>query len=458
MLIKRLSLLIVFGSLLFAETSVSVMDILKLADKNSIQIKIAQNKLEVAAAQTEQAWSMIWPQLSLSAGVNRMDSYSARLAASSYSLFGSVLANVPSINLAPLTAMSGASTVADYYSAKVSLSQILWNGSAITAVGASNYGLNAASAQYNAAKEDTYLGVLTLAFSIIQMQKNLEVMNESKKQLQGLYNKVIELQKNGLATKIDVLRTKASLAGLNVSIIGLQNGLLGMFNNLEMLVNAPLPSRVLDGQIVENLYKTFPVPDKMPASAVLEKRYDYLQLVNTSKLMDAAVDIQRWAGLPSVMLLGSYGYQSTTGFNFNDTNRDWMVGVNASWSFLNFGSIDGKVNEADSNAQQMRHQIEQLQRAVANDLDSLQLSLKATYDKIDAIGDEVAANADAFELMNSRYTLGEVTNLELIDAQTQYLTAKKKLVEAKIEYAGLALRWMKSTSTLLSFIKKEAGL
>jgi outer membrane protein TolC len=84
--------------------------------------------------------------------------------------------------------------------------------------------------------------------------------------------------------------------------------------------------------------------------------------------------------------------------------------------------------------------------------------LKATFEKIDAIGEEVQANADAYELMNSRYLLGEVTNLELIDAHNQYLTAKKKLVEAKIEYAGLALKWMRSTGTFLSYIQKETGL
>jgi outer membrane protein TolC len=135
-----------------------------------------------------------------------------------------------------------------------------------------------------------------------------------------------------------------------------------------------------------------------------------------------------------------------------------MLGVNANWSFLDFGTTSGKVAESDNTAQQMRRQLEQLKKAIANDLDSLHLSLQATYDKIDAIGEEVQANADAYELMNSRYVLGEVTNLELIDAHTQFLTAKKKLVEAKIEYAGLALKWMKANGALLSYIKKETGL
>ena len=455
---KLAKLLVILGCFVFAETPIPVMDLIKLAHQNSLQIQIAQNKLGVVKAQTDQAWSTIWPKLSLSGGYNRMDSYSARAAGSSFGLFGAVLSVVPSVNLSPLNAMAGMSTIGDYYSAKLSLSQILWNGSALTAIGVSDYGLAGAKAQYSAAKEDTYLGVLNLAFSIIQTEKNLDVMNESKKQLQGLYNKVIELQKNGLATRIDVLRTKASLAGMNVSIIALQNALQGMFNTLEMLVNAPLPSRTLDGQIIETLYKTFPVPSKVEVNAVLEKRYDYLQLLNTSKLMDATVDIARWSGLPSIMFVGSYGYQGVNGFNFNDSNRDWMVGVNANWSFLDFGTTEGKISESDHAAQQMRQQLEQFKKAIANDLDSLQLSLKATYDKIDAIGEEVVANADAFELMNSRYVLGEVTNLELIDAHTQFLTAKKKLVEAKIEYAGLALKWMKANGTLLAYIKKETGL
>jgi len=429
---KLLKVFVLLGCVVFAETLVPVMDLVKLADQNSLQIQIAQNKLGVAQAQTDQAWSTIWPKLTLTGGYNRMDSYSLRSL--------------------------GAPSLMDAYTEKLQLNQILWNGSALTAIGVSDYGLVAAQAQYNAAKEDTYLGILNLAFSIIQTQKNLDVLIESKKQLQGLYDKVVELQKNGLATRIDVLRTKANLAGLNVSIIDLRNAIEGQYNTLEMLVNAPLPSRSVDGQIIETLYKNFPVPSKVEVSTVLEKRYDYVQLKNTVKLMDANVDIARWSGLPSVMFVGSYGYQGTTGFNFNDSNRDWLLGVNASWSFMDFGTTEGKVKETDNTAAQMRKQLEQLKRSIANDLDSLQLSLKATYDKIDAISEEVQANADAYELMNSRYVLGEVTNLELLDAHTQLLTAKKKLVEAKIEYAGLALKWMKANGTLIPYIKKEAGL
>ena len=65
-------------------------------------------------------------------------------------------------------------------------------------------------------------------------------------------------------------------------------------------------------------------------------------------------------------------------------------------------------------------------------------------------------NEDAFKLMNSRYNLGEVTNLELIDAHNQLLTARKKLVQAKIEYATQIVKWLKATGQLLPYFEKGA--
>ncbi|MEK6558035.1 MAG: TolC family protein, partial [Candidatus Margulisiibacteriota bacterium] len=75
-------------------------------------------------------------------------------------------------------------------------------------------------------------------------------------------------------------------------------------------------------------------------------------------------------------------------------------------------------------------------------------------EKIDAITEEVTVNEDAFKLMNSRYNLGDVTNLELLDAHNQLLNARKNLVEAKIDCANQILRYLRATGQLLSYFKK----
>ena len=73
-----------------------------IADENNLQIQISTGKYQVALAQTQQAWSLLYPKISASAGVNRVDSYQSRASMAGFSLFSKVLADVPSANLTPL--------------------------------------------------------------------------------------------------------------------------------------------------------------------------------------------------------------------------------------------------------------------------------------------------------------------------------------------------------------------
>ena len=68
--------------------------------------------------------------------------------------------------------------------------------------------------------------------------------------------------------------------------------------------------------------------------------------------------------------------------------------------------------------------------------------------------EEEKLDIDVFNLINSRYHLGEVTNLELIDAQTQLSNVRGRLVGAKIDYAQNVVQWLKATGQLSQFFKK----
>jgi outer membrane protein TolC len=438
----------------FGSDALSVHDILKIANEKNLQIQIAQGKLQIAQAQTKQAWSTVSPKITAAAGLNRVDSYQNRSVMSAFSSLGTVLANVPSANLAPLTAMSGASSATDYYSTKLSVSQVLFNGSVFPAITASNYGLKSAESGLRMAKEEVYSNLLNMAFSEIQLQRNLDVLRESRKQMELLMTKVSALQRNGLATQIDVLRTSSSLSRLDVSIINVRNSIANLYQNMDMVLNQDIGTPTINSDIIESLVNDFSIPVDFDSKSLLANRSDYQQLLAMQNLMETNVSIQQGNYLPSLVLAGSYGYMGTSGFNLNDANRDWTIGVNGSWNLFDFGSIDSKVEEAKANEANMKRQIEQTLKTMGNDLRSTQLNASSAKEKIASIKDEVKMNEDAFRLMSSRYALGEVTSLELIDAHNQLLASRKNMVEAKIEYSTQVIKWLKSTGQLVQYFEK----
>ena len=402
---------------------VNIYDILDDAERNNISIQIYKHKFNIANAQTKQAWSTVFPKFSFDAGANRMQS-----------------AVVP---------------LANYYSASIGLSQILFNGSVFPAITASDYGLQAAKADLAATKETVYYNVVNLYFSIIQFEEQLDVIKDSKDQLQRILNQTYELNKNGLATEIDVLRTKASLSGVNATVISMANAKETMKNNLEMLLNKELTGERFDSSIITKLYESGIIDNGIGIEDVLKKRQDYQQLKNITALMKTNIDIQSGGYLPSLVLVANYGYQGTNGFNFNDNNKDWLLGVNGNWNVFDFGTNQAKIDEAMENYKIMDRQVAQLKLAIEKELVGINLNIKSAKAKIEAVKLEEKSNNDVFNMVNSRYHLGEVTHLELMDAQNSLSRARGKFVEAKIEYAMNVLQWLKATGKILNYFEKE---
>ncbi|MDD5455749.1 MAG: TolC family protein [Candidatus Margulisbacteria bacterium] len=459
---KRIVLILILLSAgLWAEVVssdiVSIPAVINLANQNNLQIQIARDKYNIARAQTNQAWSTVFPKFSIAAGYNKIDSYQNRLSNTAFSSFGAAFANVPSINMSAFGSLS-ALNVNDIYSAKASVSQIIFNGNVMPAIIASDYGLKAAQAQLDFTKEEVYSNIFSLYLTIIQLEKNIEVLEDTKKQFDQILNKAVELQKNGLATQMDVLRSKSGLASIKVSLINLKNNLDTLYNNLELLLNTKLAVRKLDSSIINDLYQANNYPVDADLNKVINERSDYLQFENTLKLLQTNIDIQRGNYWPTVMLVGSYGYQNSTGFSFNDANRDWSYGINGNWNVFDFGTTQSKVDEAQANYEIISKQQEQMKKSIDNELTNNLHGIKAAKAKIESIEEEEKVNIEATNFTRSRYNLGDVTNLELIDAHNQLLNARSKLIEAKVEYALQVIKWLKSIGQLARYVEKEYKL
>ena len=438
-----LALVMIFGVMSFAENSVlTVPDLLNLADQNSIQLQVAQSKVNLANAQYVEAFTAILPKFSANGGYTKMDSYATRLQMQEFAL----MLNNPAI--------ANMSSEAEYWSAYGKVTQLLFNGNVLPAIQGGTYGLQAAQQGLASTREDVYFSIVKMYLATIQIDKQLEVQKESKDQLEKILARVIEMKNNGLATQIDVLRTQASVSGIKVAITNLLSAKDIMLSNLEMLVAGSFQGKSLDSQIVDRLYSDSVYNPSMSVDAVLPNRPDYSQLQATKLLMNSVIDLQAGSWLPTLVAYAQYGYEGTDGFRFDSSNRDWMYGINGSWSVFDFGTTGAKIDQAKANASMVDQQIEATRRGVVNDLKTIALNIKAARANIDALKEEEQLDVDTFNLINSRYHLGELTNLELIDAQNQLLNVRGRLVGAKIDYAQNVVLWLKATGQLSTYFKK----
>lgn len=410
-----------------------VSDILNVALNNNLEIKIAKNKHKIAEARTNLAWSTIFPKIGLESSIIRQENY-----------YSNQYNNGAAIN--------------SYYSVMGSFNQTLFSTEALTAIGSSKLRLDAANSLLEDTSAKIYYKVLTAYLSIIKLQKNLSILVDSKMQLKKILNQIKELRNNGLATEIDVLRTKSNLSRIDVSIVNIKNEIDIMYNNLELLINSPLKTRKLDFTIVEQLYSNDILPNTTSADIVLAKRKDYQYLLYTSKLLKANIDINKNKGLPILVAFGKAGFVSKESFDFKAAglrnSLDWNMVVKLSWNFWDFGETSAKTEEARQNYLIKINELELLRKNIQNELTNNYLHIKASKAKISSLKKEELTNRKAFNLMRSRYYLGEVTNLELIDAQNKLSKTKSELINAKVDYVIEIVSWLYNTGKLTDYFNK----
>lgn len=425
--------MVLFSQVILAEnlpTSniLSFTQLLKITSQNNLSIQMAQQKVKVAEAQLAQAWSAVFPKITLEAGANRLDGPQTRLAGIG---------------------------MADYYSAKAGVNQLVFNGSVGPAIVASDYLLKGANAELQTSKEEVFFNVIKIYLTLIQLKEQKQVLQDSLDSLNKLLNKVQQMQISGLVTKTDVLRTKSGISAMKVGMINLQNTIDILRSNLNMLVNSDVGSLVIDEADIDKLYNTVTYNPVLKCSDILENRGDYRQLDNTASLLKTAVDINSGAWFPTIVIVANSGYSGmNNGFNFSDNDREWMYGINGSWSFFDFGQTGAKIDEAKANYKRMEQQLEQFKLAIDTELYNISLNISANKEKVKSLQEEEQVDIETYNLVNARYTVGEVTHLELIDAQNTLADVRSRLVSARIDVVLELLKWLKATGKLNEFINK----
>ena len=102
----------------------------------------------------------------------------------------------------------------------------------------------------------------------------------------------------------------------------------------------------------------------------------------------------------------------------------------------------------------MQQQLAQVKLAIDTELYNISLNIAANKEKVKSLQEEEQVDIETYNLVNARYTVGEVTHLELIDAQNTLSDVRSRLVGARIDVVLELLKWLKATGKLNEFINK----
>jgi multidrug efflux system outer membrane protein len=262
----------------------------------------------------------------------------------------------------------------------------------------------------------SYLDVRRLQQQLAYAQKNLTDQQQTLTLVQAQ-------AKEGVVSNLVVAQNQAQASSTAAAIPLIESNLSNAMNSLGVLVGAqPVEITKTVGEVRPVPVSTPQVLVNTPAS-VIDQRPDVKAAERelAAATADQGVAIANW--FPKINLTGLFGVQDYG----NGSNQGWNLGGVVSLPIIDFGRVRGLVRQADARQQAALATYEQTVLAALADVESSLTTYIKAVERVQRLREAADASRNALRLAKLQYTEGVASNLDVIVAEQQQLTAEDTL-------------------------------
>lgn len=321
------------------------------------------------------------------------------------------------------------------YTQTISISQPIFQGGAVLGgiKGAQAY-KNISNLLYMGERRDVRLETISNYSNIVKLEKDLEALESSHKELKARYEKQKAQLDLRLITKTDILKTEYSMLEVESQIIGTKNSIEIEKEKLRIktgLVNDK-DIEVVEFTVPENLSRNIDfAKDKHQALTesigALTAKY-YVDAADASKI------ISRADMLPKVNVFASYGTSERTKYNPTIDEAEWRGGVQVTWNVFEFGKNYDNYRVASITKEQ-----EELREKISKD--DIGVNVTDAYLELIRMEKErsskeraMEAAIENFKMDQERYDAGLISTVDFLLSETQMREAKVAYNQVVIDY------------------------
>jgi len=382
-------------------------------EKNPAMLS-AEKGVEKAEWQKKQALTGFLPKFSATYSFSRLD-------------------EAPTMSLLGQTITRG---TRDNWSLDTSVTQPVFTGfSLLSQYKLAELGLDVAEITKVKTRMDLVLQVKDAYFGVLQAEKNLEVADQSVKQLEAH----LEVAKNffdvGMVPKIDVLQAGVKLAqAVQDRTVG-ENALNYARAALNTLLRREMDTPVVIEDIL--LYKPFDKVLSECTSQALELRPEIKAARRQIEITGQNVRLAESGYYPSVAL--SYNQTqagdiwTVDGSPYHEAHS-WNVVAVASWNFWEWGRTRDEVQASRSEVSKAEYALIQVNDAVRLEVKQSYLSLEAAGKNIFVAQKAVEQAQEYYRMSEERYREQVATSTEVTDAETLLSTARSNYYRTLYQY------------------------
>jgi outer membrane protein len=344
--------------------------------------------------------------------------------------------------LRTVATIDGSAATADYGSASVTASQLLFDfGRTWAAKDVAKSNAGALKEVLEGQKLDVAQLVKTQYFTLLLskrlVQVNLAALDRAEVNLrsaQGFFQV-------GTQPKSFVTRAEVDVANGRVNVIRAQNAVnlarVALNTAMGIAINAPTEVKDLLA------YQPFPTNRDLLVSEALGSRPEYRQVKAQAEAADASVRQTFRDFFPNLFGSGTYGVAGVTGVpaidsratnGFIDSGNQWNVGLTLSWSIFDGGGKIARYKEAKANLEAAQARVRDTELQVWQNVEQSYLNLGEAEERIGAAQKAVESAEENYLLARGRFDAGVANIIELTDAQLALTQAQSDQAQALSDY------------------------
>lgn len=299
--------------------------------------------------------------------------------------------------------------------------------------------------------ETTILQLFTVYYEVARLTENVTVLRQTFGNTKKRLQRAEYAFEYGQNNKLDVLNAEVDIVTDSINLMNAKQQLTNAKRDLNVITNDSMEREFLVDTVV--VFTNRLIMDNY-LQAADTNNVSMKQANKNISISDYSYKASKSIYLPSVGLTGSYGWNEgnfpATNFLASNVTTGFSAGVSLSWSLFDGGSGITSIKNAKityANQELFKNQLlSEIKRDIAN--------AQGDYGNRMAIFGLQAQNVKTalnnYERSNERYKLGQITSVELRQAQINLLNAQTNENAAKYQAKLAELQLLQLTGQLLN--------
>ncbi len=409
----------------------SLPECVRIALARNPGLKVAESEVGIAEADADQAWAARLPSLDFSGSYRRQStvpelSFDSPLFQQFFPEGGIKLGALDNSDL------------------RLTVTQPLFTGFRLSQSLMAAEALAAASRSELARQRGELIFLVESAYAaVLRAQKGAEIARSAREQIGAHLRDVEVMVEQGLARRDERLRVEVKASEADLALLQAENGVVLAAAALENLLAVSLPA----GDLYEEMGPGRLEPGDLESSLALAmaNRPELARLARAAEAAEAGVKIARGGRLPTIAGFAGYGY-GKPGLDMiqNQWMDYWLVGVGAEWNLWNWGKTDAKVEQAELRRQGLAEGERRLREAIALEVKQAHLHLTEAAKRLEVTGRMTEQARASFNVAEKRWQLGQASNTDYFDAQSELTRALLQRAEAEVGSALARAGWRRA--------------